>query len=151
MRSYLVRHAKAGQRDRWEGADAERPLSIAGRAQAEAIAERLVGIASGVLVSSPFVRCVQTLQPLAARLDADVVTDARLGEGATISDALAVLAEAGDGAVLCSHGDVIPDVVGALVRRGLQLTTRPLWKKGVIWTLDGDGDGYVEAGAERPV
>src|SRR5688500_7339105 len=79
---YVVRHAKAGSRDRWEGDDIERPLSKNGRAQAEALCRRLRKVVTPTLVSSPYLRCIQTLEPLAEALDTKVVTDERLTEGA---------------------------------------------------------------------
>ncbi len=46
-----------------------------------------------------------------------------------------------DGAVLCSHGDVIGEVIDALVRRGCELTSPPDWRKGSTWVLRRDDDG----------
>jgi len=138
---FVVRHAKAGRRSAWVGDDAVRPLSKAGWCQAEDIADRLAGEHVTGLYSSPYLRCVQTLEPLAKLLGLAVIADDRLGEGSSLEASLALLAEAGPGAVLCSHGDVIPDLVGGLVRRGAELRTKPDWRKGALWVLTGSGDG----------
>src|SRR5690606_35714758 len=80
---HLVRHAHAGNRSAWTDDDSQRPLSEKGRAQATAIAAALVpelsarsadhhGSGPVELWSSPFVRCVQTLEPLGVRLDLEV-------------------------------------------------------------------------------
>ncbi len=37
--------------------------------------------------------------------------------------------------MLCSHGDVIPETLDALVRRGMQVKTTPDWRKGTVWVL----------------
>lgn len=150
MARYVVRHAKAGQRRDWAGDDRQRPLSKRGRAQADAVAARLAGAGVTGLYASPYVRCLQTLEPLGARTGHDVVGDERLAEGAAFEDALALLAEAGDGAVLCSHGDVIPELIAAVVRHGAEVTTAPDWRKASIWVLDGDGDAITTAAAEPP-
>ena len=100
--------------------------------------------------SSPYVRCIQTLEPLGRRLGLDVVAEPRLAEGGTFEQTLELLDEAGDGAVLCSHGDVIPELIEALVRRGTELLTPPDWRKATIWVLDPpDGDGVDRLGDGR--
>lgn len=147
---YLVRHGKAGSRKDWTGDDALRPLSKAGAKQAEAVGRALAKHDVNVLVSSPLVRCVQTLEPLAHRLREPVHTDDRLAEGSHFQAVLELCAALPDGAVLCSHGDVIPDVIQALQRRGCELTTEPDWRKASTWALTRDGDGQFTAAAAWP-
>jgi 8-oxo-dGTP diphosphatase len=132
---YVVRHAKAGSRDRWEGDDIERPLSKNGRAQAEALCRRLRKVVTPTLVSSPYLRCIQTLEPLAEALDTKVVTDDRLTEGAPFEPVIELVQTTPAGSVLCGHGDLIPDLVGALHRRGAHLTTEADWRKATVWVL----------------
>ncbi|MGB0112357.1 MAG: phosphoglycerate mutase family protein [Ilumatobacteraceae bacterium] len=131
---YLVRHAKAGERRVWEGDDEQRPLSKHGWKQAEAIGKRLSKHATS-LHSSPYVRCVQTLEPLARRLGVEIHDEQRLFEGEPFEPVLDLLADVGDGAVLCSHGDIIPDVIQALARRGMEVQTPADWRKASIWVL----------------
>ena len=64
----LVRHAKAGHRRDWKGDDRERPLSHAGASQARKLVPVLSPLAPARLLSSPYTRCVQTLEPLAKPL-----------------------------------------------------------------------------------
>ena len=124
MKLYVVRHVKAGSRTSWDGDDdRQRPVSKSGRRQADAIAARLAPEGVSQLVSSPYARCVQSLEPLAAILGLSVLEDERLAEGGQLERSLALAAEATDGTVLCSHGDVIPDLIMGLVRRGMELTT----------------------------
>ncbi|MFN8021890.1 MAG: phosphoglycerate mutase family protein [Acidimicrobiales bacterium] len=150
MTIYLVRHAKAGSRDRWEGDDALRPLSGKGREQARRIGEALAGEGVTALVSSPYVRCVQTLEPLGERCDLEVVPDARLAEETPFEQVLDLLAEVPDGAVLCSHGDVIPDTMAALERRGCRIDGRADWRKATVWRLERDADGSFVAASVTP-
>jgi 8-oxo-dGTP diphosphatase len=147
---YLVRHAKAGERRLWESDDEARPLSKLGHRQSEAIAERLVGKGATSLHSSPYVRCVQTLEPLATRLDVEIRHDDRLVEGAPFEPVLELLAEADSGAVLCSHGDIVGDVIQALHRRGMEVKSAPDWRKGSIWVLKRKGDRITTGKAWPP-
>jgi len=149
---YLVRHAKAGNRSDWDGDDSTRPLTIAGQRQANAIADRLAPLAGGDLLSSASVRCVQTLEPLAERLGVDIVVAGQLAEGAGYKGALRLLASVPDGSVLSSHGDVIPETIEALERRGCVIVGEPLWSKASVWQLRRGSDGVVnEATAWRPL
>jgi 8-oxo-(d)GTP phosphatase len=75
MTVYLVRHAKAGDREAWEGDDDLRPLSKPGRRQAAGLVDLLRPAGIRRLVSSPAVRCVQTLEPLGEALGLAVELD----------------------------------------------------------------------------
>lgn len=141
---YLVRHAKAGQRRDWDADDELRPLSNAGWRQAAALAEQLADVASGPLLSSPYLRCRQTLEPLAQHLGCEVVDDVRLREGEWFEPALDLLNTSSDGTVLCTHGDLLPELISALVRRGALLATMPDWRKGVVWELIPTDDPHGE-------
>jgi 8-oxo-(d)GTP phosphatase len=61
----VIRHASAGDREDWEGDDRLRPLDAKGFAQAARLVELLDGYEISRVVSSPAVRCVQTVEPLA--------------------------------------------------------------------------------------
>jgi 8-oxo-dGTP diphosphatase len=143
MTIFVVRHAKAGQRGSWVGDDMLRPLSSKGRSQSAALSERFLSLHPTRLVSSPYVRCRETLEPIALLLDMAVEIDDRLAEGGSFEGALALLDETPDGTVLCSHGDVIPDMINALVRRGLRVHDEPDWSKASVWALDRDITGAV--------
>jgi 8-oxo-dGTP diphosphatase len=148
---YFVRHAKAGSRNKWVGDDRLRPLTDAGHDQARAIDKQLASLAAGGrIVSSPYVRCVQTVEPLAARLGVTVETDERLAEGMDFADALELIGELPEGSVLCSHGDVIPDTIEALERRGCRFVGEPDWRKGSTWVLTREGGEIVSAQAWPP-
>ncbi len=107
--SFLLRHASAGDRHSWADDDRFRPLDDKGRRQADEIAAALAGEDIRRVVASPYVRCVETVEPLAAKLGLEVELDDRLAEGAG-KTAQALLAE--DGVVACTHGDVIHELIG---------------------------------------
>jgi 2,3-bisphosphoglycerate-dependent phosphoglycerate mutase len=67
---YLIRHcASVGQHP-------DAPLSGQGRAQAMALADRLADRQIDRIVSSPFLRAVQSIAPLAQRMGLPVASDA---------------------------------------------------------------------------
>ena len=137
---YLVRHAKAGERRVWEGSDVERPLSTKGWKQARSVSARLAKMGASSLYSSPYVRCVQTLEPLSELIGTDIVLDERLEEDRPFEPVLDLLGEVDNGAVLCSHGDIIPAVLQALVRRGMEVESEADWRKATVWVLKRKGD-----------
>jgi 2,3-bisphosphoglycerate-dependent phosphoglycerate mutase len=71
---YLVRHCRAA------GQAPEAPLTEEGLAQAERLAGFLAPLAPDRIVSSPFRRAVQSVEPLAERLDLPIELDDRLRE-----------------------------------------------------------------------
>jgi phosphohistidine phosphatase SixA len=93
----------------WVDDDWHRPLDEKGRRQAEKLAEVLGTDDVRRVVSSPYIRCVQTVEPLAAALGLEVELDDRLAEGGG-SSARELLEE--PGVVACSHGDVIFELLG---------------------------------------
>jgi 8-oxo-dGTP diphosphatase len=152
---YLVRHAKAGSRHDFKGDDRLRPLSTPGRRQAEALANRLGAplLAAGAktLISSPYLRCIQTLRPLAKVIDAKVEVDESLSEGRSFVGVLELLALLPEHSVICSHGDVIPETIAALERRGCEFTSPPDWRKASVWVLERDAAGeFVRAESWPP-
>ena len=150
MSLFLVRHAKAGKRKEWDGDDTLRPLDKIGRLQAEAIALRLMGKSPGDLYSSRYLRCVQTLEPLAERLGTTVAVNDHLTEGADWRETIEWMTALDDGSVLCSHGDVIPDVIAALERRGMDIAGDPDWRKATVWVLERNGGDFVKAKVWSP-
>lgn len=146
MTLYLVRHAKAGDRSSWNGDDRLRPLSKPGRRQALLLADVLAEGSFASIVSSPYVRCTETVEPLAERRGLDVEEHDALAEGAWLSDVLLLVEKVIEGgAVLCSHGDVIPMLLEHYESLGVDLGPEPACAKGSTWVLD-TADGKV-AGA----
>jgi len=149
MALHLVRHAKAGSRPDWGQPDELRPLTEAGRVQAEALAGKLLPFPLERLLTSRYVRCAQTLEPLAAASGLRLEEHPALAEEADIEAAWALveeLAEAGTEAVLCSHGNVIGPLLDRLHRRGVALDADE-WscKKGSIWRVEIEDGAFARA------
>ena len=117
MSVILLRHASAGDRDARDGDDRLRPLDDIGYAHALALPDALAGRAIARVVSSPYLRCIESVEPLAAALGLQVELDVRLAEGADGADALALVAEL-DGGLACTHGDVLEALLGRPLEKG---------------------------------
>ena len=136
MTIYLVRHAKAGNRRDWRGDDDLRPLSSSGHVQSEWIASALLDQGITRIVSSPYVRCRQTVDPLAQQLRLPVELSDGLAEGATTTETMRLLEKVSDEqVVLCTHGDVVENVLDHVREVGVELPHSRL-EKGSIWILD---------------
>ncbi|MFZ1381491.1 MAG: NUDIX domain-containing protein [Scrofimicrobium sp.] len=76
----LLRHAKAVAREKWEGTEAERPLTRVGVAEASDMVDLLSAFGITRVVTSPWRRCEQTVLPYAVLGSADVKRDEVLTE-----------------------------------------------------------------------
>lgn len=142
----LVRHAHAGSRTAWEGPDRDRPLSGKGRAQARSLATDLEKYGPSRLLSSPYARCVQTLEPLGAVVGLDVELVDELGEGRAYEALELIRRVAGTDAAMCTHGDVIPAVLQVLAGEdGVDLGPYPREAKGSVWVLESAGRRFISA------
>ena len=132
MAILLVRHATAGERHDWVGDDELRPLDERGRRQAQALVAQLAGFPVDRVLSSPSLRCVQTVEPL-ARARGLVVEDTQaLAEGHD-QEAVALVGElAGTNTVLCTHGDLVPPILDAYLPGDDHQQSR----KGSTWALE---------------
>jgi phosphohistidine phosphatase SixA len=143
----LVRHVHAGDKRHWSGPDAERPLSILGWAQAEGLPETLADLRVERLLTSPSLRCRQTLLPLAAALDLDLESVDELGADGDTDHLVDLLAARdSDGAVLCTHGELLGELLARLRSRGdLPAEGRLRYEKGSTWILEGSAGGRLRA------
>lgn len=149
MTLFLVRHASAGSRGSLgPHADLDRPLDALGIDQAANVASLLSGRSVKKIFSSRALRCVQTVEPLAALLGIDVEAHPALLEGQTATMAVHLareLATEDTTAVFSSHGDIIPDMVQTLIREGTVIVGPRAWAKGSTWELRTRGGDITEA------
>lgn len=150
MTIYLVRHGKAGDRSQWDEPDDLRPLSKAGRKQAERLVEQLADAPIDRIVSSPFVRCRQSVEPLAERRRLPVDLADELAEGTPIEHVLRLVEKVvTENTVLCTHGDVVGDFLEHLGGRGVDLDDVIKLEKGSTWVFDVD-DGEIASARYMP-
>jgi 8-oxo-dGTP diphosphatase len=144
---HVIRHALAGDRRLWDGPDELRPLTEQGWEQAEAIARR-DGLPAFVrLLSSPYVRCVESLEPLSSVTGIPIEARPELAEGASHAslEPLIVDAAAGGPAAVCVHGDQLEHLAVTLDARGIRPRGRSDIRKGCTWVLDVRGGSVVGA------
>lgn len=142
----VVRHAVALPRRDWQGDDHLRPLAPKGRRQAVALPAMLGRYAPQRILSSPYLRCVDTVAPLAGALALRVEAVEDLAEGNGAAAVRLVRSLADEKVVVCTHGDVIPDILVSLADEDrVELGHRPRQAKGSVWVLESDGGRFHRA------
>jgi 8-oxo-dGTP diphosphatase len=124
----VIRHASAGDSAGWKGDDRLRPLDAKGFAQAARLVELLDGYEISRVLSSPALRCLQTVEPLAHQRGLEV----------EVHDELAEQRQGTDGAALAQSlegQDVALSVHGGLSDAAFGESQ----KKGEVLVVDGDG------------
>jgi 8-oxo-dGTP diphosphatase len=151
MTIYLVRHAKAGERNAWPEADELRPLSGRGHMQARELMAVLADARFERVLSSPYVRCVETVVPIAIERKIAIEIADALAEGAALEEALSLIRKhASHGAVMCTHGDVMPMLLDHFAANGVDLGPTPQWPKGCTWVLETDAANEVRSARYVP-
>ena len=140
MAVLFVRHAEAGERDRWEGPDERRPLSPEGETQAGGLVRLLDQFRIARVLSSPYLRCTQTVAPVAMsrRLDVEATDDLAEGAGRAGLVLVRSVLEASGDILLCTHGDVMEEVLDGLGVRRSEET-----EKGATWVLEPGSARYL--------
>lgn len=110
----ITRHAKSRSRSKWPDADPLRPLDTRGRKRAKDLIPILAAYGVTRVVTSPSLRCLDTVLPYAVatgckpRLRAGLSEEGFAEQPARALYHLSRLIERGNAAVLCSHGPVLP-------------------------------------------
>lgn len=134
---YLVRHAHAGDKRAWAGPDILRPLSGPGRREAHGLLTQLRDYPVTKVLSSPAVRCLQTVEPLATRRGLPVEVMEVLGVDGNTAGLVDLLSDpAVAEAVVCSHGELIGEALTRLVRDRVGNRDELVWPKGSTWVLE---------------
>ncbi len=146
MAIYLVRHAHAGQRGVGFH-DQFRQLSDRGRERSAELVDVFAELTVSSIWSSPMTRCVQTVQPVSEAQGVEITEDEAFNEPAPAVEAIERLGQidVGGDVVVCSHGNLIPEIISWLVERdGLSAHGRGC-EKGSIWRLRRDGPRWSQA------
>jgi 8-oxo-dGTP diphosphatase len=141
VRILLVRHGHAGTKEGWDGDDRLRSLDTRGRRQANHLVGIIVPLQPTRLISSPYTRCLQTMDLIAEKTGLVVEEDEALtpnaGQQAVQLVRTLSHAESNSATVLCTHGEVIGDVLTVIAsEEGVRLSRRPPGLKGCVWVLD---------------
>jgi 8-oxo-dGTP diphosphatase len=133
---YLVRHAHAGTQKRWSGPDHDRPLTARGREQANGLLEVLRGHPVARVLTSPAVRCRDTVVPLGRHRGVPVELASSLGVHAPVERLLELVVDPALGAaVLCGHGEQFRSLL-RLLAGSVSFEGPPRLEKGSTWILD---------------
>ena len=135
MTLLFVRHAVALRRRDWTKPDDLRPLSPRGYQQADELPGTLARFEVARILSSPSTRCLETVGPLAARLGLPVEERDELAEGAGTA-ALKLLDGLEGTTVLCSHGDVLPELLPIVVGPERMPAGDLPCEKGSTWVVE---------------
>ena len=137
----LLRHASAGSRASWSGADLARPLDAHGAADADALAWMLRCFGADRLISSAAERCVATVRPFAALTGAKIEIEPLFTVGAMAGPDAVALRAAGlaadeRAAVVCVHRENLPMLLAAACARlGSSPPAGGPLPKGGFWIL----------------
>jgi 8-oxo-dGTP diphosphatase len=145
---HVVRHAHADDRGAWTHDDDLRPLSDRGCGQAERLPAVLTSRPPVVIFSSPSLRCIATVLPLARHRRLPVVTLDALYEGGSAAAMLQRLSSEGSPVVACTHGDILADLLGLVLSNGVPLVSQRA-EKGATWTVEVDA-GRITAARYAP-
>jgi 8-oxo-(d)GTP phosphatase len=141
MRLIVVRHATAKAKRNWRGRDLDRPLTTNGHSQAKALSLQLARPCPARIISSPSLRCTQTVSLLATRCHLQVEHAGALatdgGQAAVdLVEGIRLNAPPSSTIVLCTHREVLVEVLPTLASRfGVDVGHRLPGAKGSFWTL----------------
>jgi 8-oxo-dGTP diphosphatase len=147
----LVRHAKAGKREQWKADDTLRPLDAEGTEQAR----RLTAVAPCYgpvrIASADLVRCADSVRGVSMATGVPLDIEPKLGSDAYAHDPQATLdwvrehVAAGGTSLLCSQGEVIPDLIDRLAERTVAKLRQPPSRKGSVWVLSFAAERLIAA------
>ncbi|WP_311473390.1 NUDIX hydrolase [uncultured Rothia sp.] len=116
----IARHAKAKPRSNWAAAEDDRPLAATGKRQALASSRLFAAWAPSRIISSPWLRCVQTVTPYSVDYGVSVKEKKSLSEAgaqrhpARVARTVASLFDKDSSSLLCTHRPVLPRVMDVL-------------------------------------
>jgi 8-oxo-dGTP diphosphatase len=116
----VLRHAKATPRTDWKGPDGKRTLLSSGKAQAKALIPVLNAFGPKKIVTSPWVRCLTTVEPYAKKYKFPIVERIALSEHgnangpARTKNVVRDLIDTQKPALLCSHRPSLPSIIDEL-------------------------------------
>ncbi|MEN9970040.1 MAG: hypothetical protein RLZZ229_248 [Actinomycetota bacterium] len=122
----VLRHAKAMPRTDWKGGkgldDGHRPLLPEGQTQAELLIPLLAAFGLKRLITSPWVRCLTTLEPFAKARKLKLIERHQLSEFGNAKgpkrteNVVADAIENGSPTVICSHRPALPTILDELAK-----------------------------------
>lgn len=137
----IIRHGTAGRKSRYHGDDQKRPLDKKGRAQAKSLVPQLLAFGASAVYAADRARCVQTVEPLATRLNVPITLESALTEESYADNPEAAhkrvleIAALGGTPAICSQGKVIPYLMDWWCSRDGVKPDKSRNRKGSTWVL----------------
>ena len=137
-----VRHGKAVPPGAWDGPDSSRPLMQRGADQATQIAAAIAAYGPTKIISSTAVRCRSTIEPLSQLTALPVKTTAGISQDAfeygqgTVEKIVGKRLRKQKTVVLCSHGPVLPQIVGEVAAQTMSAVTADMRRSVSLGTGD---------------
>jgi len=138
----VLRHGRAVPPASWDGPDATRPLLHRGLEQSRSVAPAIAAWAPAKLISSTAVRCLATIEPIAAitgltvKQSTGISQDAYEDGTARVRKTVRKRLAAGVSVVLCSHGPVIPAIIDETAALTNTPLDAPLRRAGMLSTAE---------------
>ena len=113
----VLRHAQARTRNGWKADDLERPLTKPGESQARKLAPLLQAYGVRGVLTSPAIRCAQTVDTYARSVKALMEVDDRLAEDTkprAVERSIATVLDRKGPIVVCSHRPTLPWIFASL-------------------------------------
>jgi 8-oxo-(d)GTP phosphatase len=117
----LLRHAKALDREEWQGDDEDRPLDQVGQIQAKKIPQFFTPFKIDQICSSDAMRCAETVLPLSQSIGRPITYVSDLSEYAfhknrsAAYDYVRELMESEGTVLVCSHNPILPKIAEKLI------------------------------------
>lgn len=120
----VLRHCGAVARTSHRDGDADRPLTVTGRMQADMVGGVLAAYGPTAVLSSPSLRCLETVDPYCRREAVAVEVVPALSEEGhaerpdAAAELLRVLVAESAPVIVCTHRPVLPSLLGAVGQAG---------------------------------
>ena len=137
-----LRHGKAVPPGSWDGPDSTRPLMHRGLEQSESVAPAIAAWAPRKLISSTAVRCIATIEPVAAltgvliKRSVSISQDAYEDGTSRVRKVVRKRLEKREAVVLCSHGPVLPEIIDEIAGATGTPLDAPLRRAGMLGTSE---------------
>lgn len=146
----LLRHAKAITRDEWQGDDDDRPLDSLGSYQADRLVPIYEVYKLEQIHSSDAIRCFDTVNALARKLNITLEVSGKLSESAYKKDKEKAfdyckeLIKADKSILICSHNPILPKLFNKLTKKAEVETDDEKLQPADSWVIHRNGKEIIQ-------